>query len=174
MIKAVGRRTRLTGVGWQDRLGVMPTSIHLMISANGVSIEGDADPGGASGFIGCLSFSDGVATDQAPTGRSLGRRHYHPVVVTKVADSTSPQLLRVLSENEPLSAVVHFVRADEAGTDEHYFTVDIPVGRLVTIERSWSTELNALVEELTIVPDGVVWTYAPDGSSYESKPRRNT
>lgn len=174
MIKAVGRITHLIRVPWHDRLDPMATSIQLVISANGVPIEGDGRHGGTSGFIPCLSFADGVATDQAPTGRSLGRRHYHPVVVTKVADSTSPQLLRVLAENEPLSASVHFARVADSGVDEHYFSVDVPMGRLVTIERSWSTEIDALVEELTIVPDGVVWTYIPDGSSYESKPRRQT
>lgn len=150
----------------------MTDQIRLLISANGVEIDGEGQVGGESGFIECQGFSDGVTTDQAPTGRSLGRRHYEPIVVRKRTDRTSPVLLKALSENQVVSASVQFLRPDETGMLEHYFTVEIPSGRIVSIERSWAIDGGEQREDVAIAGEAVVWTHEPTGTSYESRARR--
>ena len=119
----------------------MTTEIHMTIRLNGEAVEGEGASHGESGFTDCLAFADGITTDQAPTGRSLGRRHPEPIVVRKRIDRTTPRLLAALSQNEQVDATFTFHRPTEDGTDEHYFTVEVSGGRIVGIERSWQAEL---------------------------------
>ncbi len=149
----------------------MTTAIRLSVTANGEQIEGDGVADGDSGFVDCLSFSDGIATDQAPTGRSLGRRHYSPIVVRKRIDRTSPRLLAALSQNEQVEAVLRFYRLTTDLGLEHFFTVEITGGRIISIERSWAADEPSEVEVVAIAPTAITWTFEPDGTSVESRPR---
>jgi type VI secretion system secreted protein Hcp len=149
----------------------MTTAIRLTLTANGEQIEGDGSAGGESGFIDCLSFTDGITTDQAPTGRSLGRRHYAPIVVRKRIDRTSPRLLGALSQNEPVEAVLRFYRPTTELGLEHFFTVAVTGGRIVSIERSWAANEPSEAEDVAIAPSAIIWTFEPDGTTFESRPR---
>ena len=149
----------------------MTTEIHMTIRLNGEAVEGEGASHGESGFTDCLAFADGITTDQAPTGRSLGRRHPEPIVVRKRIDRTTPRLLAALSQNEQVDATFTFHRPTEDGTDEHYFTVEVSGGRIVGIERSWQADGSSEHEDVRIAPLAVTWTHVPSGTSYESRPR---
>lgn len=149
----------------------MTTAIRMTIQVNGEPIEGEGRAERDSGFIECLTFSDGITTDQAPTGRSLGRRHYEPIVLRKQIDSTSPQLLSALSQNQQVDAEFRFFRPTSEFGLEHYFTVSITGARIISIERVWSASSHDEYEEVAIAPLAVTWTYEPSGVSFESRPR---
>ena len=149
----------------------MTTAIRMTIRLNGEAVEGEGESQGESGFTDCLAFADGITTDQAPTGRSLGRRHPEPIVVRKRIDRTTPRLLQALSQNEQVDATFTFHRPTEDGTTEHYFTVDVSGGRIVGIERSWQADAPSESEDVRIAPLAVTWTHVSSGTSYESRPR---
>lgn len=149
----------------------MTTAIRMTLHANGELIEGEGHADGDSGFIECLAYTDGVTTDQAPTGRSLGRRHYEPVVIRKYIDRTTPQLLQALTDNAPIDAVFRFYRPSAQGYVEHYFTVEVTGGRIVSIERSWSQDSPAEAEDVGIAPATIRWTHEHTGSTVQSRPR---
>ena len=149
----------------------MTTAIHMTLRLNGETVEGEGVSHGESGFTECLAFTDGITTDQAPTGRSLGRRHPEPIVVRKRIDRTTPRLLEALSQNERVDAAFTFFRSSADGTDEHYFTVEVSRGRIVGIERSWQADASFEYEDVRIAPLAVTWTHVPSGTSYESRPR---
>ncbi len=149
----------------------MTTAIHMTIRLNGETVEGEGEGQGESGFTECLGFTDGITTDQAPTGRSLGRRHPEPIVVRKRIDRTTPRLLEALSQNEQVDATFTFYRPTAEGTTEHFFTVEVTGGRIVGIERSWQADAASEHEDVRIAPLAVTWTHVPSGTSYESRPR---
>jgi len=149
----------------------MTTEIRLTLTANGEEIDGDGSAFGESGFIECLTYTDGVATDQAPTGRSLGRRHYEPVVIRKRIDRASPLLLRALTENRVVQATLRFYGQQEDGSLEHYFTVVLTEGRIVTLEHSWSVDTSTEYEDVGIASNAILWTHEPTGVTQESRQR---
>lgn len=144
----------------------MAVSIRLTIRAHGTDIEGGGTAADESGFIECIALHDAVATDQAPTGRSMGRRHYEPIVVRKPVDKASPLLLAALSQNDSVEATIRFFDGE---SDAPYFTIGVPAGRIVTIAHAWESGAPAF-EDVSIAPAAVVWTHA-DGASFESRPR---
>ena len=149
----------------------MTTAIRMTIQVNGEAIVGEGDSEHGDGSIDCVSFRDGITTDQAPTGRSLGRRHYEPLVFRKRIDGASPQLLSALSQNQQVEAQFRLYRPSPDVGLQHYFTVSITGARIVSIERVWSGEAHSEHEEVAIVPLAVTWTYEPTGVSFESRPR---
>lgn len=150
----------------------MTTAIRMTLQVNGDTIVGEGVSEYDEGFIECLSFADGITTDQAPTGRSLGRRHYEPIMIRKRIDSTSPQLLSALSQNQPVDAVLRFYRpSPDLGVMQHYFTVAASGGRIVSIERTWASGDPAEHEDVGIAPFAITWTHEPSGTSFESRPR---
>lgn len=149
----------------------MTTAIHMTIRLNGEAVEGEGQGQGEAGFVECLGFTDGITTDQAPTGRSLGRRHPEPIVARKRIDRTTPRLLEALSQNEQVDATFRFYRPTEAGVSEHYFTVEVSGGRIIGIERSWQVDVGAEQEDVRIAPLAVTWTHEPSGATFQSRPR---
>jgi type VI secretion system secreted protein Hcp len=149
----------------------MTTAIHMTIRLNGEAIEGEGVSHGETGFIECIAFTDGITTDQAPTGRSLGRRHPEPIVARKRIDRTTPRLLAALSQNEQVDATFTFHRTTADGVSEHFFTVGVAGGRIIGIERSWQADLGPEQENVRIAPLAVTWTHEPTGESFESRPR---
>lgn len=150
----------------------MTTAIRMTLTVNGETIVGEGVSEHDEGFIECLSFADGITTDQAPTGRSLGRRHYEPIVIRKRIDSTTPLLLSALSQNQPVDALFRFYRpSPELGAMQHYFTVEASGGRIISIERTWMSGEPGEHEDVGIVPFAITWTHEPSGASFESRPR---
>ena len=160
----------MTGRG-SGQTSPMTTAIHMTLRLNGETVEGDGESHGESGFTDCLAFADGITTDQAPTGRSLGRRHPEPIVVRKRIDRTTPRLLESAVAERAGGRHVHLLPPDADGTSEHYFTVDVSGGRIVGIERSWQADASSEHEDVRIAPLAVTWTHVPSGTSYESRPR---
>ena len=149
----------------------MTTEIRLTLTADGEDIEGDGIAPGESGFIDCLAYTDGVATDQAPAGRSLGRRHYEPVVIRKRIDRSSPRLLQALTENREVRATLRFFRPSDSGELEHHFTVVLTDGRIVTLEHSWASDAPSEYEDVGIASNAIAWTHEPSGVTQESRQR---
>lgn len=150
----------------------MTTAIRMTLQVNGETLVGEGVSEHDEGFIECLSFSDGISTDQAPTGRSFGRRHYQPIVIRKRIDATTPHLLSALSQNQPVEAVFRFYRpSPDLGGVQHYFTVEASGARIVSIERSWTSGDPGEHEDIGIAPFAITWTHEPSGASTESRPR---
>ena len=150
----------------------MTTAIRMTIQANGEMIVGEGVSDGDRGFVECLSYTDGITTDQAPTGHSLGRRHHEPIVIRKRIDGTSPLLLSALSKSQQVEARWRFFRpGPNLGALQHYFTVEATGGRIVHIGRSWETGEHEEHEEVAIAQLAIVWTHEPSGTSFESRPR---
>jgi type VI secretion system secreted protein Hcp len=155
-----------------SRLNGMTAAIRMTLLVNGEMIVGEGVSDHDEGFVECLSFADGITTDQAPTGRSLGRRHYEPIVIRKRIDRTSPQMLSALSQSQPVEATFRFYRpAPDLGGMQHYFTVQATGARIVSIERTWSSGDPAEHEDVGIAPFAILWTHEESGTTVESRPR---
>ncbi len=63
-----------------------------------------------------------------------GRATHEPIVFTKKIDRASPPFYTALANAESLSMLFRFVRANQSGTENIYYTVQLLGARIVAIE----------------------------------------
>ncbi len=88
-------------------------------------IKGSADVSGRENSIEVLSVMSLTEVPVDPyTGKSTSARCHQPLYFDKVIDSSTPCLLKALTNGEKLkSAKFDYYRINDNGQEEHYFTL---------------------------------------------------
>lgn len=86
------------------------------------------------GSIECLSYEHGLTLPyDVHSASPSGRRQYSAIKFTKWIDQTTPLFLQACFTNEAIkSAVFKFYRPAKTGEEEHFFTVSIKGGCVVS------------------------------------------
>lgn len=149
-------------------------TVHLTLTANGELVEGDSSETTLEreNTIECLSFTQEMFQPRdAASGLPTGKRQHGPVTVTKRIDKSSPILARAMTQNEAITGVFRFYRPNNEGAIEHYYTVEIAgaISALRTITPdvlSPETATRPDMEEMSLVPHTITWTYEFTGASH--------
>jgi len=74
----------------------------------------------------------------AASGLPTGKRQHSPLKILKEIDKSSPLLYNALVNNENLvKAKLRFYRINQAGQEEHYFTIELVNASIVSITPSF-------------------------------------
>jgi type VI secretion system secreted protein Hcp len=153
----------------------MPVHAYLTLKGSKQGdIKGSCDQEGHKGEILVQEFRHEVEIPRDPhSGQPTGRRVHKPMSLTKVFDKASPLLYQALCTGEMITeATLKWYRI-KAGTEEHYFTIQIKNGLLVTMKPYMPMCLdpkNAAyehMEELAFSYEKIIWTWEPDGVQAE-------
>lgn len=155
----------LTVEGTQQ--GAMTEGAFTMQSVGNVYQEGHENE------ILIQGFEHRVSVPSDPqSGQPTGQRVHHPLKITKVFDKSSPLLYTALTSGEKLpKCVLKWYRTDAAGTQEHYFTIELEDAIITDIKaempncqdpaKSHFTHL----EEVSFTYRKITWTHEAAGTS---------
>jgi type VI secretion system Hcp family effector len=72
------------------------------------------------------AFSHQVIIPRDPqSGQPTGQRVHKPMMISKVFDKSSPLLFSALTSGEEVKCRLEWLRTSSAGTQEHYFTIEL-------------------------------------------------
>jgi type VI secretion system secreted protein Hcp len=156
----------------------MAETVHLYLKANGTDIKGESTQTslGRADSIECVAYDQTVNTArEASTGMMTGRRQYQPLVIRKRIDKSSPLIMKALTNNEKIDAVLRFFRPNPAGdgTTEQFYTVELKQGNVAAVKQlvnntlDTSTVNNPPLEEVSFVFRTIKWTYMNGGIEHE-------
>jgi len=139
--------------------------IEVVITVDGNEIFGDAP----DGKIQVLGFEHEIKVTTDPhTGLSTGSRKHGPVRIVKAIDRASPKILRALTLNEPVTAILRFTHPTDAGAG-NYYTITL-TGALITAVRQWKPNLRDLsadragdLEEVEFTYQTITWEHYTGG-----------
>lgn len=155
----------------------MAETVHLVLVANGVVIEGESTQTdlGRDKTIECLSFKDNVRTARELGSRAaVGRRVHEPIEFIKRIDKSSPLLAKALCRNEKVQGTFRFYRPSPNGdgTTEQFFSIEITDSRIDSIERispnasDPAASKNPPMEIIRVVYATIRWIYEPTGAEF--------
>lgn len=114
----------------------MAVPLHLwLVDQDGTAIKGSSEVVGRDGSIEVLSLTHGVhiPTD-GNTGKLTGARWHRPLVIEKEIDRSSAPLYQAVARAMTLqSATLKFYRANDAGSEEAYFTIVMDNVKVVSV-----------------------------------------
>lgn len=149
--------------------------VFLFLEVAGSGINGEDVMLGQTGAIECLHYEQAIT--------SAGNRLEHePIYFLKRIDSTSPLLHQALLQNSHIEATFAFLRsAPTTGESEHFYTVEISGGQLVSIRQTLpdrldeETAVSPPIEEITLSYRQITWTHNIDyvSTSYTLNERHN-
>ncbi len=120
----------------------MSGRVYLRLKANGQDIKGESSVNTIGGedvsqLIECDNYVEGCHTAQEAGSRTpTGTRLYDPITIRKNVDSSSPLLMRALTDTEPCEGEFLFFRpAKGSGKQEKFFTVTIAEARVCSVRR---------------------------------------
>jgi type VI secretion system secreted protein Hcp len=154
----------------------MPMPFYMMLEGvNQGNIEGSCDQTGREGTILCQAFQHEIAIPRDPqSGQPTGLRVHNPLTITKVYDKASPKLYKALCEGERMKNVtLKWYRIDPAGTEEHYFTVQLEDAIVVAVRPNTPNCLDPQfasyghMEDIAFTYRKIMWTWEPDGIAAE-------
>ena len=98
----------------------------------------------SSRWIEIASFSQAAESPRdAATGQASGRRKHEPIVITKQAGASSPQIWQALHTNELLKDVLfQFVRTTAEGKEQVYHTIKLTNATIASVERIGGNSKN--------------------------------
>jgi type VI secretion system Hcp family effector len=128
----------------------MSGRVYLRLTANKEAVKGESSVSTIGGedvstLIECDSFTEGCRTAQeAGSMTPTGTRLYDPIVIRKNVDSSSPLIMRALTDTEPCEAEFLFFRPTKAsGKQEKFFTITISDARISEVKRFLPEESTA-------------------------------
>lgn len=156
----------------------MAETVHLILKANGTSIEGESTQMdlGRDKTIECLEFSDKTRTAREAGSRmAVGRRVHEPLEFVKRIDKSSPLIAKALCKNEKIEAKFMFYRPNPNGdgTTEQFFTIELKDGRVDSIERHSPNVFDPAesrmppLETVRFVYHTIRWVHNATGAEYE-------
>jgi Type VI secretion system effector, Hcp len=91
----------------------------------------------------------------------------NPFVITKKIDKRSPQLLRAMTQNEPIELEMRLYRIEPDGSEQHYFTLELAGAAVKGLKQYRTTNPDSSswsdLEDVTFTYQQIRWTYEPDG-----------
>ena len=154
----------------------MPMPFHMtMEGTTQGAIEGSCDQTGREGTILCQAFQHDISIPRDPqSGQPTGKRVHNPLTITKVFDKSSPKLYQALTSGERMKDVtMKWYRIDNAGIEEHYFTVTLEDAIIVSMRPHVPNCLDPQfasyghMEEVAFTYRKIRWTWEPDGIESE-------
>jgi type VI secretion system Hcp family effector len=120
----------------------MSGRVYLRLKANKEDIKGESSVNTIGGedvstLIECDAYNESCKTAQeAGSMTPTGTRLYEPITIRKAVDSSSPLLMRALTDTEPCEGEFLFFRpAKASGKQEKFFTVTISDARVCSVKR---------------------------------------
>ncbi len=120
----------------------MSGRVYLRLKANGEDVKGESSVNTIGGedvsqLIECDSYTEACKTAQeAGSMTPTGTRLYEPIIIRKSVDSSSPLIMRALTDTEPCEGVFLFFRpAKGSGKQEKFFTITISDARVCAVRR---------------------------------------
>jgi type VI secretion system secreted protein Hcp len=150
---------------------VMSMNVHVWIKGESSGeIKGDSTVSsmGREGSIEAFELEFGVRTSQDPFRGSAGERIYSPITIKKRIDRASPDLHKMLCNNEPIEVTFRFYRPNPTGdgTTEQFYTIELKQARISSIKtispNSIEDRTAALpaMEEVSFVFGEITWRYS--------------
>lgn len=139
------------------------------------TIDGSCDQIGREGTILCQAFEHEISIPRDPqSGQPTGLRVHNPMKITKVYDKASPKLYMALCSGERMKVFqLKWYRINPAGTEEHYFTIDLEDAIVVSAHPNTPNCLDphygsyGHMEDIAFTYRKITWTWEPDGISAE-------
>jgi type VI secretion system secreted protein Hcp len=167
---------------YSDKETVMPTPAYLSItgvkqglitagtftqdSVGNIYQEGHEDQ------ILVQAFSHQVIIPRDPqSGQPTGQRVHKPLMISKVFDKSSPLLFSALTSGEEVKCRLEWFRTSSAGTQEHYFTIELEGATIVDIQSRMPNCQDPENAHFTHLEDvhftyrKIVWTHEVSGTS---------
>jgi type VI secretion system secreted protein Hcp len=150
----------------------MAQPVFLKLKSDGNDIWGESSVStlDRENTIECHSFYCGVEVPiEATTGFPTGRRIFDPVRFQKHIDKSTPLIIKALSKNEAIQAEFMFFRRGLGGNEEHFYTVRLNNGRVVSVKQVSEDRLIGgdgvlpMMEEIAISFETITWTYENGG-----------
>ncbi|HEY3366074.1 MAG TPA: type VI secretion system tube protein TssD [Symbiobacteriaceae bacterium] len=135
---------------------VLPAGISMVVDSQKQGrIKGSA----SDGSIAAMKYSHQIVSPRDPaSGLPTGQRMHKPLVITKLLDRSSPQMMEVLVNNENLTKVeIRFVNA--AGL---YYTVKLTNANIASVDQKTYPD-GTQVEEIGFTYERIEWTWADGG-----------
>src|SRR5262249_4112057 len=140
LLDATGRQDRVQGRSAlpPDRRGATPMALNAYLTLETErlgKILGSCPQEGHKDEILVCGFSHEIEIPRdLHTGQPTGKRQHKPLVLTKEIDQASPLLAQACVDGDRVKAAkLKFYRI-VAGMEEHYFTIEIKGGLIVTLK----------------------------------------
>lgn len=139
-------------------------SIYLYIEIDGNVIEGESPVASLERgkLIPVFSVNHEMSRPVDSSSSEPGTREHKSFIFTKEIDKTSPLLAKALTNNEPVTkAQFKFYRPSQsgAGTEEHYYTITLESGYIVSMVTFTDSVDPYHYEEISISFSDITWTY---------------
>lgn len=146
-------------------------SIYLYIEIDGNVIEGESPVAslGRDKLIPVFSINHDMSRPMDSSTSEPGSRTHKSFIFTKEIDKTSPLLAKALTQNEPVTkAHFKFYRPSQsgAGTEEHYYTITLESGYIVSMITFTDSVDPYHYEEISISFSSITWTYETSGATH--------
>jgi type VI secretion system secreted protein Hcp len=139
-------------------------SIYLYIEIDGNVVQGDS-------YVSSLERENLIPIQSITQEmvRESGSTTHKLIVITKEIDRSSPLLFKALSNDEPVNkAEFRFYRPSISGigTEEHYYTITLESGRIVSMMTYTDTIEPYHFEEISISFNSITWTDEINGAMH--------
>ena len=118
------------------------------------------------------AFAHQVIIPRDPqSGQPTGQRVHKPLMISKVFDKSSPLLFSALTTGEEVSCRLEWLRTSSAGTQEHYFTIELEGATIVDIQSRMPNCQDPENAHFTHLEDvhftyrKIIWTHEVAGTS---------
>ncbi len=130
-------------------------SIYLYIEIDGNVVQGDSYVSSLDreNMIPIHSITQEMVRQTDSSSGASGKIEHKLIVITKEIDRSSPLLFKALSNDEPVNkAEFRFYRPSISGvgTEEHYYTITLESGRIVSMMTYTDTVEPYHLEEISI------------------------
>jgi len=152
-------------------------SIYLYLEIDGNVIEGESPVASLERekLIPVFSVNHEMSRAVDSSSGEIGTRTHKSFTFTKEMDKTSPLLAKALLFNEPVTkAEFRFYRPSQsgAGTEEHYYTITLESGYIVSMVTFTDSVDPYYCEEISISISSITWTSEIGGVTHKDDIRR--
>lgn len=146
-------------------------SIYLYLEIDGEVIEGESPVASLERekLIPIFSVNHEMSRSMDSSSGEIGTRTHKSFIFTKEIDKTSPLLAKAFTNGEPLTkAQFKFYRPSQsgAGTEEHYYTITLESGYIVSMITFTDSVDPYHYEEISISLSSITWTYEIGGATH--------
>jgi type VI secretion system secreted protein Hcp len=103
---------------------------YVSLKANGSDLPCESSNPLFENHAEVIAVSTNAILPLSSGGQATGTRQHSPVRITKLLDRCTPVLANALVTNQEIDAVIKFVRTEQDGTTQHYFTIELRSGRI--------------------------------------------
>jgi type VI secretion system secreted protein Hcp len=145
-------------------------SIPLYLSlkdSSGSAIRGSSEVVGREGSIEVLSFAHGMSSPvDANSGKLMGGRLHHPMLVEKEIDRATPMLYMALARGQTLqSAEIKWYRIDHSGREIEYFNIMMRSVKITAVSprvpniKERASLIHNHMEQIELRYEEITWSY---------------